>query len=174
MSLSMILATDLNGAIGRNNGLLTHIPEDLKHFKELTEGKVIVMGRKTAESLPNGRPLPNRVNIVMTRNLPSHDFSTPKEFGFIYCKDFEKILKIAETEDVFIIGGAEIYKLFEKYVETIYWTLLEKEFEGADTFYEGYYFNKNISNYPVEILSQSTFGEGKTPMTFFKITKKED
>lgn len=169
MSLSMILATDLNGAIGCNNGLLTHIPEDLKHFKELTEGKVIIMGRKTAESLPNGKPLPDRVNIVMTRKVPESGCE-----DFLWCADFKKVLEIAKTKEVVIIGGAEIYKLFEKYVETIYWTLLEKVFEGADTFYEGNYFNSNKDNYPAEVLSQSTFGEDKTPMTFFKITKKED
>ena len=59
--LKMILATGLNGELGKNNQLLMHIPEDLKHFKKVTDGKVVVMGRKTAESLPNGKPLPNRV-----------------------------------------------------------------------------------------------------------------
>lgn len=134
--LKMILATGLNGELGQNNQLLMHLPEDLKHFKKVTEGKVVVMGRKTAESLPNGKPLPNRVNIVMTRNLPNCDFTTPSGKNFIYCNDYKKILKIAETEDVFIIGGAEIYKLFEAYVETLYWTFIYKEFPNSDTFYE--------------------------------------
>lgn len=133
----MILATGFNGELGQNNKLLMHIPEDLKHFKRVTDGKVVVMGRKTAESLPNGKPLPNRVNIVMTRNLPNCDFTTPQGRSFIYCDDYKKILKIAETEDVFIIGGAEVYKLFEDHVETIYWTWIAKDFPNADTYYKG-------------------------------------
>ena len=129
--LKMILATGLNGELGQNNQLLMHIPEDLKHFKKVTDGKVVVMGRKTAESLPNGKPLPNRVNIVMTRQPYENGCE-----GFLRCNDYKKVLKIAETEDVFIIGGAEIYKLFEDYVEEVYWTTLFHEFETADTFYD--------------------------------------
>ena len=128
--LKMILATGLNGELGQNNQLLMHIPEDLKHFKKVTDGKVVVMGRKTAESLPNGKPLPNRVNIVMTRQPYENGCE-----GFLRCNDYKKVLKIAETEDVFIIGGAEIYKLFEDYVEEVYWTLIHKFFPEADTHY---------------------------------------
>lgn len=127
----MILATGLNGELGQDNQLLMHIPEDLKHFKKVTDGKVVVMGSKTAASLPNGRPLPNRVNIVMTRQPYENGCE-----GFLRCNDYKKILKIAETEDVFIIGGAEIYELFEKYTKTLYWTLIEKDFPEADTYYE--------------------------------------
>lgn len=129
--LKMILATGLNGELGQNNQLLIHIPEDLKHFKKVTEGKVVVMGRKTAESLPNGKPLPNRVNIVMTRQPYENGCE-----GFLRCNDYKKILKIAESEDVFIIGGAEIYKLFEYYVEEVYWTTIHKFFPNADTYYD--------------------------------------
>lgn len=129
--LKMILATGLNGELGQNNQLLMHIPEDLKHFKKVTDGKVVVMGRKTAESLPNGKPLPNRVNIVMTRQPYENGCE-----GFLRCNDYKKVLKIAETEDVFIIGGAEIYKLFEDYVEEVYWTVIDKEFPDADTYYK--------------------------------------
>ena len=132
MPLSMILATGLNGELGQNNQLLIHIPEDLKHFKKVTDGKVVVMGSKTAASLPNGKPLPNRVNIVMTRQPYENGCE-----GFLRCNDYKKILKIAETEDVFIIGGAEIYKLFEDYVEIVYWTWIAKEFPNADTYYGG-------------------------------------
>lgn len=130
MPLSMILATGLNGELGQNNKLLMHIPEDLKHFKKVTDGKVVVMGRKTAASLPNGKPLPNRVNIVMTRQSYENGCE-----GFLRCNDYKKILKIAETEDVFIIGGAEIYKIFEHHVDTVYWTMVCKEFPEADTYY---------------------------------------
>lgn len=135
----MILATGLNGELGQNNQLLMHIPEDLKHFKRITDGKVVVMGRKTSESLPNGKPLPNRVNIVMTRQPYENGCE-----GFLRCNDYKKILKIAETEDVFIIGGAEIYKLFENYVETVYWTWIAKEFPNADTYYKGKVLLKKV------------------------------
>ncbi len=128
--LKMILATGLNGELGQNNQLLMHLPEDLKHFKKVTEGKVVVMGHKTAESLPNGKPLPNRVNIVMTRKPYENGCE-----GFLRCNDYKKVLKIAETEDVFIIGGAEIYKLFEDYVKEVYHTIIGTAFENADTFY---------------------------------------
>ena len=130
MPLSMILATGLNGELGQNNQLLMHIPEDLKHFKKVTDGKVVVMGSKTAASLPNGKPLPNRVNIVITRQPYENGCE-----GFLRCNDYKKILKIAETEDVFIIGGAEIYKLFEEYAETTYLTIIDKNFPEADTYY---------------------------------------
>lgn len=139
MPLSMILATGLNGELGQDNKLLMHIPEDLKHFKKVTNGKVVVMGRKTAESLPNGKPLPNRVNIVMTRQSYENGCE-----GFLRCNDYKKILKIAETEDVFIIGGAEIYELFEDYVETVYWTWIAKEFPNADTYYKGEILLKKV------------------------------
>ena len=89
------------------------------------------MGRKTAESLPNGKPLPNRVNIVMTRQPYENGCE-----GFLRCNDYKKVLKIAETEDVFIIGGGEIYKLFEDYVEEVYWTTIHKFFPNADTYYD--------------------------------------
>jgi len=134
----MILATGLNGELGQNNQLLMHIPEDLKHFKKVTDGKVVVMGSKTAASLPNGKPLPNRVNIIMTRQPYENGCE-----GFLRCNDYKKILKIAETEDVFIIGGAEIYKLFEEYVETVYWTYIYKIFPEADTYYKGTFLFKN-------------------------------
>lgn len=165
--LKMILATGLNGELGKNNQLLMHIPEDLKHFKKVTDGKVVVMGRKTAESLPNGKPLPNRVNIVMTRILPKFDFSTPRDMGFVYCNDYKKVLKIAETEDVFIIGGAEIYKLFEDYVDEIYWTWIDKEFPEADTVYRSY--PASMPNCNVKFLGQLRHHE--TFVNFIKYTR---
>ena len=137
--LKMILATGLNGELGQNNQLLMHIPEDLKHFKKVTDGKVVVMGRKTAESLPNGKPLPDRVNIVMTRQPYENGCE-----GFLRCNDYKKVLKIAETEDVFIIGGAEIYKLFEEYIEEVFWTWIDKGFSEADTYYTGQKLLKTV------------------------------
>lgn len=149
--LKMILATGLNGELGQNNQLLMHVPEDLKHFKKVTEGKVVVMGRKTAESLPNGKPLPSRVNIVMTRQPYENGCE-----GFLRCNDYKKILKIAESEDVFIIGGAEIYKLFEDYVEEVYWTTIHKFFPKADTCYKDSFSPWNFNtDYIENLLSES-------------------
>ena len=163
----MILATGLNGELGQNNQLLMHLPEDLKHFKKVTEGKVVVMGRKTAESLPNSKPLPNRINIVMTRSLPKHNYSTPKDLGFIYCNDYKKVLKIAETEDVFIIGGSEIYKLFENYVEELHWTLIYRDFLNADTYYD---IDDILLSMRLENVTKEVYNE--TRFFIYRLTKK--
>lgn len=160
--LKMILATGLNGELGQNNQLLMHIPEDLKHFKKVTEGKVVVMGRKTAESLPNGKPLPNRVNIVMTRQPYENGCE-----GFLRCNDYKKILKIAETEDVFIIGGAEIYNLFEDYVEELHWTLIYRDFLNADTYYD---IDNILLSMRLENVARKVYNE--TRFFIYRLTKK--
>lgn len=160
--LKMILATGLNGELGQNNQLLMHIPEDLKHFKKVTEGKVVVMGRKTAESLPNGKPLPNRVNIVMTRQPYENGCE-----GFLRCSDYKKVLKIAETEDVFIIGGAEIYNLFEDYVEEVYWTLIYRDFLNADTYYD---IDDILLSMRLENVARKVYNE--TRFFIYRLTKK--
>lgn len=164
MPLSMILATGLNGELGQDNKLLMHIPEDLKHFKKVTDGKVVVMGRKTAESLPNGKPLPNRVNIVMTRQSYENGCE-----GFLRCNDYKKILKIAETEDVFIIGGAEIYKLFEEHVEIVYWTVIQRSFPKADTYFRS---GLNLYEFDVEDIGD-TLCESGVYIDIEKWTKRE-
>ncbi len=163
--VKMILATGLNGELGKNNQLLMHIPEDLKHFKKVTEGKIVVMGRKTAESLPNGKPLPNRVNIVMTRKPYKNGCE-----GFLRCDDYKKVLKIAETEDVFIIGGSEIYKLFEDYVEEVYWTIIHKEFLDADTYYYG---NNLLDNLQLEHFSEHIYNGVEYFIHKLNITKEK-
>lgn len=161
----MILATGLNGELGQNNQLLMHIPEDLKHFKKVTDGKVVVMGSKTAASLPNGKPLPNRVNIVMTRQPYENGCE-----GFLRCNDYKKILKIAETEDVLIIGGAEIYKLFEEYVKTVYHTIIKTDFENADTYYNvDLYLRERTKDYRCQWLGDSF--SGNFNVEFFKFTR---
>ena len=115
MNISMIVAVDSNGGIGKDNKLLWHIPGDLKRFKEITTGKTVVMGRKTFESLPFKNGLPNRKNICLTR--------TPKDSieNVTYINDINIILNNSE-EEIFIIGGAEIYKLFMPYCNKLYLT----------------------------------------------------
>lgn len=126
MILAAIVATDLNNAIGKNNQLLWHLPADLKFFKSTTMGCPIIMGRKTFESI--GRLLPGRKNIIITRN---HDF---KYDGAEVYQSVEEALKNCTDEKIFIIGGAEIYKLSIHLLDELYVTKVKHEFE-ADTFY---------------------------------------
>lgn len=128
MNLSLIVAIAENKAIGLNNNLLWHIPEDLKFFKAKTTGKTIIMGRKTFESFPNGT-LPNRHHIILSKQ------SNYKVEGCDTYNNIEDILKILPTnEECFVIGGEAIYKLFMPYVNTMYITKVFQSFE-ADAFF---------------------------------------
>lgn len=105
--MNLIANVDINWAIGKNNQLLVKIPADTKFFRETTTGKVVVMGRKTLESFPNGQPLKNRTNIVLT-----HDRSYQvKEAIVVYSMDeLHEELKKYPSEDIYIIGGESIYR----------------------------------------------------------------
>ena len=131
MIISIIAAVSDNNVIGKNNKLPWHLPEDLKRFKEVTSGHTVIMGRKTYESI--GRPLPNRVNIVITRNK---DFK-PKGVKVVH--SIEEALSLAseagETE-TFIIGGAEIYKQALPLANKIYLTRINKNYKGDAYFPE--------------------------------------
>ncbi|MPQ44512.1 dihydrofolate reductase [Clostridium tarantellae] len=123
---SIIVALDNNNLIGKNNSLIWHIPDDLKRFKEITNGHKIIMGRKTFESLP--KVLPNRKHIIITRN---------KNFNIIH-DDVEILNDIQPLinkyykckEEIFIIGGGEIYSLFLPYAKKLYITKILNEFNG--------------------------------------------
>lgn len=130
--ISLMVAHDPNRVIGLNNDLPWHIPEDLAYFKEKTMGKAMVMGRKTYESI--GRPLPGRLNIIVTRNT---DFTAAD--GVIVVHDLETaIAKASEyAEEVMIIGGAEIFKLSMEMADRLYITEIQQTFEG-DTFFPEY------------------------------------
>ena len=126
MIVSAIVAIGENNAIGKNNQLLWYLPADLKHFKNITAGHSIIMGRKTFDSV--GKPLPNRRNIVVTR----HDIKIP---GCEIVKSIDEALELCKGEDeVFIGGGAEIYKLAMGKTDKIYLTVVHKMFD-ADTFF---------------------------------------
>ena len=126
MKISIIVAIAQNYAIGKNNQLLWHMPNDLKHFKQITSGRTIIMGRKTYESV--GKPLPNRRNIVVTRQ----DIQIP---GCEVVKSIDEGLSLCAHEDeVFIGGGAEIYRQAMDITDRIYLTIIHKDFE-ADTFF---------------------------------------
>lgn len=126
--LSAIVAKSRNNSIGYDNKLLWHISEDLKRFKEITTNKTIIMGRKTFESLP--RILPNRKHIVLTRD---ENFKVDSDMVTVV-NDFNYILdKFSDSEEeVFIIGGGEIYALFLPYIKKLYLTRIYQDFV-ADT-----------------------------------------
>lgn len=127
MITSIIVAISKNNAIGKDNELLWNIPEDLKHFKDTTSGHTIIMGRKTFESI--GRALPNRRNIIITR-----DESYSKD-GVEIVNSLIKALDACKYEDeVFVIGGGEIYRQALPFADKLYVTHVEKEYE-ADTFF---------------------------------------
>ena len=128
MQLKAIVAMSSNRVIGRDGDLPWHLPEDLKSFKRLTLGHPIVMGRKTMESLPGGRPLPKRRNVVVSRTL------TEAPEGFDLINDLSEIRsELAGHETVFIIGGAEIFKEMLPEGDEFYLTYVFAEYEG-DTF----------------------------------------
>ena len=105
--MNLIACVDNNWAIGKKNQLLVKIPADMKFFRETTTGKVVVMGRKTLESFPNGQPLKNRTNIVLTRDKSYQ----VKDAIIVYSMDeLHEELKKYPSEDIFILGGESIYR----------------------------------------------------------------
>ena len=127
--ISLIVAMDRNGLIGRDNGLPWHLPADLKHFKATTLGKPVVMGRKTYESI--GRPLPGRHNIVVSRNP---EFDAP---GCTVVHSASAAIAAAgDVEEVMIIGGAQLYTELLPYTQRIYLTRVDAEFNGDAWFPE--------------------------------------
>ncbi len=129
MRISFVVAAASNGAIGLNGRMPWHLPNDLRHFKNLTWGMPVVMGRKTYESL--GKPLPGRQNVVITRN------SNFRAAGVHVVNGIDQVLDLSKTFDVkevFIIGGGEIYQLFMPIVHRVHLTRINAAFEG-DTFF---------------------------------------
>lgn len=142
--MNLIVAIDEKNGIGKNNNLLTHIPEDMKFFKEKTTGNVVIMGRKTLESFPNKKPLPNRVNIVITGD---------KEYkvnGAIVVSSIDEAISKANKfeKEIFVIGGASIYRQMLEYCDTLYVTQIYNTFD-ADTF-----FPELLNEWNIEDLSE--------------------
>ncbi len=132
--ITLIAAIAQNRVLGKDNQLIWHMPNDLKHFKELTQGHAVIMGRKTYESM--GRPLPKRENIVVSRQA---NYEAP---GCTVVNSLEKAIALAEDDaQPFIIGGAEIYKLALPHAQKMELTIVEAEFEG-DTFFPEFDFNE--------------------------------
>ena len=129
MLLSVIVALGKNNEIGKGNDLLCHLPADLKRFKEITSGHAVIMGRKTFDSLPKG-PLPNRRNIVISRNS-----ELKIEGAEVYSSLDLALLKLCNEEEVFIIGGAQIYKQILPDADKLYLTKIHAAFPDADVFF---------------------------------------
>lgn len=145
MNISAIVATDINGLIGKGNTLPWHLPADLKYFKEVTTGKTVIMGRNTFLSL--GRPLPNRKNVVITsQNLNDERIET--------FKTLEEAIK--NNPDSFIIGGSQIYKyaLENNLIDTLYVTLIDHDFGNGDA-----YFNYDESKWKLVSETNNTKDE---------------
>lgn len=133
MHISIVVAIASNYAIGKSNQLLWHLPKDLKHFKDITAGGTVIMGRKTYDSV--GRPLPKRRNIVITRqaiDIEGCEVVNSLDEAIALCKN--------ETE-VFIVGGAEIYRQAMHITDRIYLTIVHHNFD-ADTFFPEINYNE--------------------------------
>ena len=129
--MNLIVAVDKNWAIGHKGKLLVTIPADQKLFRDETKGKVVVMGRKTLESLPSGQPLRERTNIVITRN------EQYEKKGVIVMHSVEETLEYLKqfnSEDIFIIGGEEIYRQFLPYCDVAHVTWIDYKYQ-ADTYF---------------------------------------
>ncbi len=128
--MNLIVAVDNKWGIGKDNGLLAHLPGDMAYFKERTMGKTVVMGRRTLESMPGRRGLPGRTNYVLTSN---------PEFAAERCEVFNteeamlEAIKEREPDDVFLIGGAKMYNKYYKLCDRLYITKIDADL-NADTF----------------------------------------
>lgn len=128
MIVTIVVAISENHVIGKENKLLWHMPNDLKHFREITSGHTVIMGRKTFESV--GKPLPKRRNIIITRQQISID-------GCEVVNSIESALDLCSNEEeVFIVGGAEIYRQSMHLTDRIYLTIIHQHFEGDSFFPE--------------------------------------
>ncbi len=129
--MKMILSADRNWAIGKDNKLLVKIPADMKMFREKTTGKAVVMGRKTLESFPNGLPLKNRTNIVLTRK---QEYKVKGAIVAHSKAELDIELKKYDSDDIYIIGGESIYRMLLDECDTAYVTKINYAYE-ADTYF---------------------------------------
>lgn len=129
--MNCIVAVDENWAIGYKNELLVRIPADQKFFRQETTGKVVVLGRKTLETFPQGRPLPNRINIIVSTKK---DYQVKDAIVVHSIEELLEELKKYDTEDVYIIGGDSIYKQMLPYCDTAHVTKIDRAYE-ADTYF---------------------------------------
>lgn len=142
-TISLIAAIGENRELGKDNQLLWHIPEDFKRFKDLTTGHPIIMGRKTFESLNRPDGLPNRLNIIISRN------SQPDTEHVKWVPSLDEALKLAQSSDsseIFIIGGGQIFKEAINISDKLYLSIVHQTFPEADVFFPDYSeFKREVS-----------------------------
>ncbi len=137
--MNLVAAVDKNWAIGNKGQLLVHIPEDMKNFRRLTEGHTVILGRKTLDTFPNGKPLKNRENIVLTRkNIERHEGM--RAVGSI--EELFAIVKEYKDEELYIIGGASVYEQLLPYADKAYITYIDYAYE-ADAFFPNLDLDEN-------------------------------
>jgi dihydrofolate reductase len=157
MKLTIVAAIGKNRELGKNNDLIWHLPADLKHFKSLTTGAPIIMGRKTYESI--GRPLPNRKNIIISRNP---ELQIPGCFCYTTIADAKASL--AEGENAFLIGGGQLYKQYINEMDQLEITEVKESFD-ADIF-----FPEIDQNIWMEQNRIANFSDEKNPHDFDFVT----
>jgi dihydrofolate reductase len=162
MILTAIAAVAQNGVIGNKNELIWRLPDDLKHFKNLTKGHTMIMGRKTWESL-GSKPLPHRRHIIITRN-----FSYDAEDAEVVSTIDEALLLAKTDEKVFIVGGGEIYKLAMPYVNRMELTIVHHDFVGDTSFPE---FDENQWE-EVKAVRHDADERHGYPFTFVSLVRK--
>lgn len=165
MVLSIIVAVSEDNVIGKDNALIWHLPADMKFFKEKTVGHCVITGRKNYESIPEKyRPLPNRTNIVITRQKK---YIAP---GAIVVDSLEKAIDRAlqtGDDEVFIIGGAEIYKQSINLVDKLYITKIRHKFEG-----DAFFPEINLENWKeIKRINFSADEKNRYDYTFFEYVK---
>ena len=162
--MNLIAAADLNWGIGKDGGLLISLPGDMKYFKEKTSGKVVIMGRATLESLPGGKPLPNRTNIVLTTNK---DFERE---GCIIVHDMDELAAACAgyaPDDIMVIGGEQIYMQLIRKCDKLYITKILEEFEA-----DKHLMNADRMN-SFELVSESDVMEEKGVQYQFLVYQKK-
>lgn len=154
---SLIVAVGKNGEVGRGNKLLWDIPEDMQWFKDNTIGRNIIMGRKTYESI--GRPLPNRNNIVLTRD---------KEFVSEGVEVIHDPFDLDLSKDYVVIGGSQVYREYMNHVTELFISRVHSEFPLADSFFPEINYGKLVLVYYSKIVTKTGI-----PLTFERYRKKE-
>lgn len=167
--MKAIVAVDKEWNIGKEGKLLAHLPKDLKRFKHITEGHYVIMGRKTLESLPGGKPLSNRTTILLTRD------TNYKNDEVIVVNSFEQLLGSIESlssveseKDFIICGGGEIYESLLEYTNEVIVTKINHIFSGCDAKFP----NLDESNeWEAEIIGTEVDGDFSTEYVFYSRVK---
>jgi len=155
--INIIAVVAKNLAIGKNNQLLWHLPDDLKHFKEITQNHPVVMGLNTYYSI--GKPLPNRINVIVSKDK----IEIPNCYVFTSLQEAIDFA-LSKDKEIFIIGGASIYKQTIDSADKLYLTIVDQEVSDADAFFPDYSEFKNI-------LKQENFETDDFKYSFVELIK---